>query len=362
MKIVIFGLTISSSWGNGHATIWRGLCSALVRRGYRIVFFEHDVPYYASQRDLNELPGVEIVLYPQWQDAVQLARKHLTDADIGMVTSYCPDAVTAGELVLTSRASLKIFYDLDSPVTLKRLESGQDVFYIGPRGLQDFDLVLSYTGGVALTELKRILGARHVAPLYGSADPAAHRPVEPVEKYRCDLSYLGTYAQDRQEMLVRYFIEPASLLPHKRFIIGGSMYPEEFPWKDNIWYLAHIPPPDHPAFYCSSSFTLNITRGAMAEMGFCPSGRLFEAAACGVPIISDNWEGLDNFFKPGSEIITVKSTEEVIDAMLMDPHQRNQIIKAARERVLNEHTAEKRVDDLEAILDSYYATGNRKEN
>src|SRR5690348_385584 len=147
MKLVIFGLTISSSWGNGHATLWRGLCRALVGRGHQVFFFERDMPYYASNRDLTQIPGGQLHLYPSWDEVVPLAEQHLADADVGMVTSYCPDGIAASELVLASRAARRVFYDLDTPVTLQRLRSGESLSYIGPDGLAGFDLVLSYTGG-----------------------------------------------------------------------------------------------------------------------------------------------------------------------------------------------------------------------
>ncbi|MDP4174989.1 MAG: glycosyltransferase [Bacteroidota bacterium] len=358
MKIVIFGLTISSSWGNGHATIWRGLCRALVKRGHKITFFEKDVPYYASNRDLTELPGVDLVLYDDWEDILSKASTELIDAEVAMVTSYCPDSIKASDLVLASHVQFRIFYDLDTPVTLKDLSLGKNVPYIMKEGLGEFDLVLSYTGGIALDLLRSNLGARYTAALYGSADPSTHKPVDKVEEYMCDFSYLGTYALDRQALLERLFIEPARLFPEKRFIIGGSMYPQDFPWTNNIWYLAHIAPPRHPAFYCSSDFTLNITRGAMAEMGYCPSGRLFEAAACGVPIISDSWTGLDYFFEPGKEIIIVENSSDVIDALNMSKEKRKKISESARERVLKDHIGEKRAIEFETILDEYYS--NRK--
>src|SRR5438477_6768688 len=201
MKLVIFGLTISSSWGNGHATLWRGLCRALTGRGHHIVFFERDVPYYAAHRDLTELPGGALHLYSDWKEVLPLAKRGLADADVAIVTSYCPDGIAASELVLSSRAEVRVFYDLDTPVTLDRLRIGEPVPYLPPQGLGNFDLVLSFTGGQALEELKQQLGARRVAPLYGSVDPEVHRVVGPVDSYRCDLSYLGTYAADRQEML-----------------------------------------------------------------------------------------------------------------------------------------------------------------
>jgi spore maturation protein CgeB len=206
----VFGLTISSSWGNGHATLWRGLCKALARAGHRVVFYERDVDYYAANRDLAAIPGGgRLVLYPDWEGIAPQARRDLRDADAAIVTSYCPDGVAATELVLASPARVKAFYDLDTPVTLARLAAGEPVPYIGPRGLRDFDLVLSYTGGAALDGLRRHLGARSVAPLHGSVDPDVHRRVEPLERFRADLAYLGTFAADRQAALEELFLAPA---------------------------------------------------------------------------------------------------------------------------------------------------------
>jgi spore maturation protein CgeB len=351
MKLVIFGLSISSSWGNGHATLWRGLCRALARRGHTVIFFERDTPYYADSRDLTELPAGELCLYSDWASVRPLARKHLADADVGIVTSFCPDGVAASELVLSS-ALVRVFYDLDTPVTLERLRAGRPVTYIGPRGLGDFDLVLSYTGGLALCELQERLCARRVAPLYGSVDPAAHYCVAPVEHYLSDLSYLGTYAEDRQDKLEDLLLEPARRLPDRRFAIGGALYPGTFPWRSNVSFFQHLSPAEHAAFYCSSVLTLNVTRAAMAAMGHCPSGRLFEAAACGVPIVSDDWEGLDNFFTPGKEILLARTTDDVIEALALPREQRNAIGSAARTRCLEEHTADHRCRELEAALES----------
>jgi spore maturation protein CgeB len=273
-----------------------------------------------------------------------------------MVTSYCPDGIAASDLVLASNVKLRTFYDLDTPVTLNHLRAGRSVNYIGPRGLRDFDLVLSYTGGTALELLKTELGARRVAPLYGSVDPEVHRPVAPVEMFRCDLSYLGTYAADRQQALETLLIEPARQLSKQKFLIGGAQYPQEFPWTENIFFVSHVAPPDHPAFYSSSRLTLNVTRQAMAEMGFCPSGRLFEAAASGVPMLSDWWEGLDEFFTPGKEILVAKTTENAIEILNLPEMELDQISRAARERTLAEHTADRRVQDLENALDATLAT------
>jgi spore maturation protein CgeB len=352
MRFVIFGLTVSSSWGNGHATLWRGLISALGRAGHHVTFFERDVPYYASNRDLHALPhGSELRLYTSFEDLLPEARRAIREADVAMVTSYCPDGVEAADVVLESRG-LKVFYDLDTPVTLDRIGQGQVVEYIGPPGLIHFDCVLSFTGGAALSQLQSKLGARRVFPLYGSVDPDVHHPVPPKDVFRGDISYLGTYAQDRQEALRVLFLEAARRLPDKRFVIGGSLYPEDFPWGKNIYYVRHIAPPDHPAFYSSSPLTLNITRGVMAAMGYCPSGRLFEAAACGTPILSDSWEGLDAFFTPGSEILVAKTTDDAVAALSRSAGEIASIARAAQERALTEHTATKRAAELVSILES----------
>jgi spore maturation protein CgeB len=352
MKLVIFGLTVTSSWGNGHATLWRGLLSGLVALGHRATFFERDVPYYASHRDLRESSEYRIELYRDWSAIHVTARSEIEDADAAIVTSYCVDALAATELIMSSSVPLRVFYDLDTPITLDCLRRGEPVEYIPPRGLGEFDLVLSYTGGRALEELRTTLGARAVAPLYGSVDPAIHKAVAPDPALSCDLSYLGTYAADRQAALEQLFLQPARARPNKRFLIGGSKYPADFPWASNIWYLQHVSPPEHPAFYSSSSLTLNITRAAMADMGYCPSGRLFEAAACATPVVSDWWEGLDEFFEPHREIIVVRTPEEVIDALSRAPAELRRIGEAARARALNDHTALNRAHTLVELLRS----------
>lgn len=351
MKLVIFGLTVSSTWGNGHATLWRGLCRALAARGHDIVFFERDVPYYADHRDLPELPGGRLILYREWDDVRSRAEVEVSEADAAMATSYCPDGPAAVDLILDSRAAIKVFYDLDTPVTLERLQAGLEVPYLSPRGLGEFDLVLSYTGGRALDELRTRLGARRVAPLYGSVDPDVHRRVEADDRFRADLSYLGTYSEDRQARLQELLVEPARQETGKRFLLAGAQYPDDFPWTPNMVFLRHLAPPDHSAFYSSSRFTLNVTRRAMASMGYCPSGRLFEAAACGTPILTDDWPGLAEFFRPGREIVLTGTTEDVRDAMRLTDHERRAIGEAARERALSEHSARTRAIQLEALLE-----------
>jgi spore maturation protein CgeB len=351
MKLVIFGLTVSSTWGNGHATLWRGLCRALAARGHDIVFFERDVPYYADHRDLSELPGGRLVFYQDWDEVRSRAEGEVSGADAAMATSYCPDGPDAADLILESTAAVKVFYDLDTPVTLDRLQAGLEVPYLSPRGLGEFDLVLSYTGGPALDELRTRLGARRVAPLYGSVDPDVHRRVEADDRFRADLSYLGTYSNDRQARLQELLVEPARREAGKRFLLAGAQYPSDFPWTPNMVFLRHLAPPNHPAFYSSSRFTLNVTRRAMARMGYCPSGRLFEAAACGATILTDDWPGLGEFFRPGREIVLAGTTEEVRGAMLLSDRDRRRIGEAARDRALGEHSARTRALQLEELLE-----------
>jgi spore maturation protein CgeB len=361
MKLVVFGLTLSSSWGNGHATLWRGLLRALTRTGHQAVFFERDEEYYAQHRDLRELPGVDLILYREWEDARALAAEHAGDADVAIVTSYCPDARNAIALLFEGdRSALKVFYDLDTPVTLARLSAGETVSYIPEGGLSPFDLVLSFTGGTALAELQVRLGARRVAPLYGHVDPDVHRPVPPHPLFECDLSYLGTYAADRQSALDTLFLQAARRRPRSRFLIGGSGYPQDFPWLPNIWFRRHVAPPEHPAFYCSSRLTLNVTRRDMAAMGFCPSGRLFEAAACGTPILTDSWNGLAHFYTPGQEILVVRDSHDVLNALSLTPPDLARVAQAARERTLDEHSSAKRAEELLALLESPGLPATRK--
>jgi spore maturation protein CgeB len=354
MKLVIFGLTITSAWGNGHATVLRGLLRALVARKHHVVFFEQDVPYYAHSRDLTAIPGVDLQLYARWQEAAPRAKRHLRDADVGMVISFCPDGRAATDLMVEAGTAVTVYYDLDTPVTLARLAEGEKLAYIGPRGLRDFDLVLSHTGGAALRRLQQQLGARRVVPFYGSVDPGQHRPVPPADPFRCDLSYLGTYAEDRQPALNMLFVEPARRLPERRFILGGSLYPDDFPWTRNLFFRWHVAPPDHPVFYSSSRLTLNVTRQPMVEMGYSAPIRLFEAAACGTPVLTDAWQGLEHFFAPGREILVASSTAEAVAAIEMADDELKHIGRAARERVLADHTVAQRARELEQLLNDAF--------
>lgn len=353
MHLVIFGLTISSSWGNGHATLWRSLLKAMSRRGHTAIFYEKNVSYYADTRDGWIPPaGTSLRLYDSLDEIEPEAKRELSVADLALCTSFCPDGADAANIVLESSAAIKAFYDLDTPVTLKAVNAEKPVPYLPREGLGSFDLVLSYTGGRALEELHTVLGARRVAALYGSVDPEAHCPVPAMREFYSGLCYLGTYSTDRQAALEELFVKPADRIPRERFVIGGAQYPESFPWRENIFFVRHLPPSLHSAFFCSARATLNITRGSMVEYGYCPSGRLFEAAGCGTAILSDWWEGLSDFFSPGTEILRVESEEDVENALSLSDEELHSIGAAARQRTLERHTARQRVIELEAICES----------
>jgi len=360
MRFIIFGLSISSSWGNGHATLWRSLLKAMSARGHSAVFYEKDVPYYAATRDGWVCPkGIELRLYSSLDEIREEALRKMAAADVALSTSYCPDGGRVAEVIQESDAELKAFYDLDTPVTLRALSEGERVEYLPAEGLGSFDLVLSFTGGRALEELRTRLGARRVAPLYGSFDPETHRAVEPVDAFRGALSYLGTYAADRQAKLEELFVEPAKRMRSGRFLIAGAQYPDDFPWQENIAFLRHLEPAQHPAFLCSSRATLNVTRGSMAEYGYCPSGRLFEAAACKAAILSDWWEGLDAFFAPGTEILRVNTAADVIAALSLSDEELQHVGDAACQRAFACHTATQRVLELESACEAVLSNRNR---
>lgn len=352
MKIVIFGLSVSSAWGNGHATLLRGLFRALNNLGHQIHFFERDTPYYAAHRDAESLPFAHLHYYADWDDNLDRAKQELSTADVAVVTSYCPDGIAACDLVLNSNLPRTVFYDMDTPVTLSRLGRGEPVEYIPAEGLAGFNLVLSYTGGQALDRLHDQLGARCACTLYGWVDPEQHYRVDPSSRFEADLSYLGTYSPDRQAALEELLIRPACQLDTRQFLIAGAMYPSPEAWPRNIRHFGHVPPPEHSSFYSSSPLTLNVTRALMASMGYCPSGRLFEAAACGTAVLSDSWAGLDLFFQPGEEILIASCARDALSAITKDPGLLRQVGSRARERALDCHTAEIRARRLISLLET----------
>lgn len=356
MKFVILPLSITSSWGNGHATNYRSLGKALAGRGHEVTFLERDVPWYAAARDLAHAPYAEIQLYGSIDDLKTRFHDQVRSADVVIVGSYVPEGVQVSEWVTSTCGGISAFYDIDTPVTLEKLRSG-DYEYLAPELIPRFDLYLSFTGGPTLDVLQGEFRARRAVAFYCIFDPNEYHPVD--IGHRWDLGYLGTHSEDRERSLEKMLVEVARLSPDARFCVAGPNHPDER-WPGNIDRIHHLPPRAHREFYCAQRFTLNVTRAQMIAAGYSPSVRLFEAAACGVPIISDNWPGLEDFFVPGKEILIAESTAAVLDLLRqMSDERRAEIATAARRRVIDEHTADQRVEELEIYLNQ--AMGARHE-
>jgi spore maturation protein CgeB len=348
MKLVIFGLTVTSSWGNGHATTFRGLVRELCAQGDDVLFLERDQPWYAANRDLPRPPYGRVALYWSLGELRDRFGEEVRDADLVMVGSYVPEGQAVGDWVLRTAHGLTAFYDIDTPVTLARLAAGT-LDYLSPAQIPRYDLYLSFTGGPILERLERTYGSPCARPLYCSVDPGLYyaQPEPPA----WDLGYLGTYSVDRQPKLERLLIGPAIRRPDYAFVVAGPLYPREIRWPANVHRMQHVAPARHRAFYNRQRFTLNVTRAEMAQAGYCPSVRLFEAAACGTPIISDAWNGLDTLFEPGREILVAREPAEVL-AYLSDlaEAERRAIGARARHRALGSHTPAHRAVQLRSYL------------
>ncbi len=344
MKLVVLGLSLGSSWGNGHATTWRALLRAFAARGHDLLFLEREMPWYAgAHRDLRE-PDFCRLEYYRGVAELDRWREEIIRADATIVGSYVPDGVDVARFVQRHGRGVAAFYDIDTPVTLARL-ARDDCDYLAPELIPGFDLYLSFTGGPTLGRIERDYGAPAARALYCSVDTEAYKPVELPKRW--DLSYLGTYSPDRQPGLERLLLDPARRRPELRFVVAGPQYPAEIDWPANVERIEHLPPADHPAFYSASRFTLNLTRADMIAAGWSPSVRIFEASACATPIISDPWDGIESLLEPGREILLAHGAGAVIEAMERDAAP---IGEAARRRVLAAHSAQCRAEELETHL------------
>ncbi len=344
MKIVVLGLSLSSSWGNGHATTFRALLKALAARGHDILFLERDVPWYASHRDLADPSFCRLAFY---RDVAELEtwRDAIAEADLTVVGSYVPEGVAVGLFVQEHAKGLAAFYDIDTPITLAKLAAG-DLEYLSPALIPGYDIYLSFTGGPTLELIERRYGSPAARALYCSVDPALYAPTGAPKRW--DLSYLGTYSPDRQPTLLRLLVEPARTLPECRFVVAGPGYPADIAWPANVERIEHLPPSGHAAFYSASRLTLNVTRADMIKAGWSPSVRLFEAAACGTPIVSDIWEGIESLFEPGRDILLATDASAIEHALACSDLA--DIGTSGRARVLDAHTAERRAAQLESQI------------
>jgi spore maturation protein CgeB len=351
MKIVIYGLTITSAWGNGHATTYRSLVKALTRLGHRVRFVEKDVEWYRNNRDLPEPDFCSVRVYDDWNAEGRSLVRESADADAVVIGSYFPDAIIATRALLEAGFGPLLFYDIDTPITMSHLRAAGRCEYLDAELIPHYSAYLSFTGGPILQELEDKFGSPQAVPFYCSVDPAHYRSRPVQREYKCDLSYLGTYAADRQPKLMTYLNETARLLPESEFIVAGAMYPKDVEWSKNVRRIIHVSPPEHPAFYSSSRFTLNLTRDDMVAAGYSPSVRLFEASACGAAILSDAWLGLSQFLTPGEEILLPKDAQETADILTeLSDAQRLRIGERARERILAEHTSLHRAQEFEKIV------------
>jgi spore maturation protein CgeB len=344
LDIVILGLSITSSWGNGHATTFRGLVSALSRKGHKVIFLERDVPWYASQRDLPNPSYCKTYLYSDLDDLKSRFTSIVAEADLVIVGSYVPEGVTVGTFVTQTAEGITAFYDIDTPVTLAKLEN-KDYEYLHPDQVSDYDIYLSFTGGPILDRLQKNYGSPMARPFYCSFDPELYYPEE--HGLRWDLGYLGTYSADRQPPLNKLMLNAAVQNINGKFVVAGPQYPDEIQWPANVERIQHLPPSAHRKFYNSQRFTLNITRADMIQAGYSPSVRLFEAAACGTPIISDYWQGIETIFEPGKEILIAHTADDTLNYLQLDDDKRREIGAAARVKVMNTHTAAHRAAELE---------------
>lgn len=344
MNIVILGLSITSSWGNGHATTFRGLVRELNNQGHYVTFLERDVPWYAGNRDLPKPEYCQTELYKSLDDLKNRFTEDVREADMVIVGSYVPEGVQVGEWVIKTARGIKAFYDIDTPVTLAKLER-EDYEYLHPNLIPKYDLYLSFTGGPTLDLLEQKYGSPKARPLYCSFDPELYYPELMEAKW--DLGYLGTYSDDRQPVLDNLMLDAARQWPEGRFVVAGPQYPESLKWPANVQHIHHLPPAAHRDFYNSQRFTQNITRADMVKAGYSPSVRLFEAAACSTPIISDYWEGLDTFFEPGTEILISRNAKDTLKYLReICKSERKMIAERARRKVMAHHTAAHRAQEL----------------
>lgn len=363
MKIVIFGLSITSSWGNGHATTFRALARALHDRGHRIVFFEKDTEWYGSNRDLPNPEFCDLRLYRAWDDVVTEVRRELADAEVAMVGSYFPDGIGATDEVFDSQVQVKTFYDIDTPITVSTLREKGSTEYLRGDQVPGFDLYFSFTGGPMLREIEERFGAPKAVPLYCSFDSEKYRKFPVAKRYQCEMSYMGTYAPDRQPKLEELLFGAARLFPEGKFLVAGPQYPKNVKWPANVRRIVHLNPRWHPHLYSSSRLTLNVTRRDMVMAGYSPSVRLFEAAACAATMVSDNWPGLETFFEPGAEIMLPTTASEIVRYLRdWNSVELRRIGEAAQARVMQEHTSSRRADEFEqAIVEARIRKGERTE-
>lgn len=347
--VVIIGLSITSSWGNGHATTFRSLVRGLSEVGFSVLFLEREVPWYAANRDNPQPSSATTILYRTLDELFSVYEPHVASASLVIVGSFVPDGIAVGEWVTSVANGQTAFYDIDTPVTLAKLKQGS-ADYISHSLIPRYGAYLSFTGGPTLHTLEDSYGSRMARVLYCSVDTDCYRPLEAGNKW--DLGYLGTYSDDRQPLLNELLLTPAYQASELNFVVAGPQYPDNITWPGNVERIQHLPPDDHPSFYAAQHFTLNITRAAMKQAGYSPSVRIFEACACGVPVISDWWPGLETLLCIGMEIMVAEDSESVLRYLRETTEEdRRAIAFRARQRILADHTPVARANQIRSYLE-----------
>ncbi|HVW93532.1 MAG TPA: glycosyltransferase, partial [Devosia sp.] len=332
-----------------HATTYRGLIKGLAELGHDVLFLERDVEWYRSHRDLADPAYCALAYYESLGELISRFGDRLRRADAVIIGSYVPEGVDAIDAIAALKPRRLCFYDIDTPVTLAKLRDGREE-YLAARQIPLFDLYLSFTGGPTLERLERYFGARRAEAFHCSADADLYSPIGGSKRW--DLGYLGTYSPDRQPTLERLLLEPARRLPRMRFVVAGPQYPAGIDWPANVERIDHLPPAEHPAFYNRQRFTLNVTRADMIAAGWSPSVRLFEAAACATPIISDFWPGLTDLLPDGEAVLVARTPDDVVAALTgMSEAERRRLGRAARNRILAGHTGSARARQFVRLLE-----------
>lgn len=348
LRITVLGLSITSSWGNGHATTYRALIGELYKAGHEVLFLERDMPWYAAHRDSPSPDCCETRLYHSVEE-LKSYEEQVQESDLVIVGSYVPEGIAVGEWAIKTANGLVAFYDIDTPVTLKNLEQ-DNCEYLNRHLVSGYDLYLSFTGGPTLRFLEEEYASPAARALYCSVDSSEYFPVD--ELVQWDLGYLGTYSEDRQPSLEKLLLEPAAMWEKGRFVVAGPMYPQTVRWPENVQRYEHLEPEKHRMFYNAQRFTLNLTRHDMIQRGYSPSVRLFEAAACGTTIISDYWDGIEEIFEPGTDILISKSAEQTLHYLTKTgDDERKAMGMNARDKVLGNHTASHRAEELIRYMD-----------
>jgi spore maturation protein CgeB len=351
MNLAFYGSSLLSSYWNGAATYYRGLLRDLAARGWSVTFYEPDAFDRQSHRDIEPPEWAKVVVYPATEDAAQAVAAEARRADVVVKASgvgVFDDLLLEAVIAAAAPHALKLFWDVDAPATLAELRATPD--HPMHRMLPGLDMVLTYGGGPPVIAAYEALGARHCRPIYNALDPETHHPVPADPRFAGDLAFLGNRLPDREARVERFFLAPAAALPDRRFLIAGSGW-EDKPMPANVGRIGHLSTNDHNTFNASPLAVLNIARDSMAEVGFSPATRVFEAAGAGACLITDAWEGVELFLQPGEEVLVARDGQDVIDllASLTEARAR-EIGRAALSRVLAEHTYARRGAEADALF------------